>query len=74
MAYAMTEEALMSRQRGADANRKRKRIFRRTSASIDKGVAEKAKHHYGSIQNALEVAVKVAMSGVKVSCRTNRRV
>lgn len=67
MKYTMTEKALMSRQRGADANRKRKRIFRRTSASIDKGVADEAKHHYGSVQNALEVAVKVARSGVKVS-------
>jgi hypothetical protein len=60
MAYTMTEKALMSRQRGADANRRRKRIFRRTSASIDKVVAEEAKHHYGSVQNALEFAVGIA--------------
>lgn len=57
MAYTMTESALAARCRGADTNRRRRRIFVRTSASIDKGLAEQAKSLFGSVMNAVEFAV-----------------
>lgn len=58
MPYMMSEIALMARCRGAETNRKRKRIFKRTCASIDKGLAESAKSLFGSVANAVEFAVK----------------
>ena len=56
--YTMTERAIEARCRGAEANRRKKRIFKRTCASIDKSLAENAKSLFGSVANAVEFAMK----------------
>lgn len=64
--YRMSSAALASRRRGAETNRRKKRIIKRTSASVDKELADKAKSYFGSVMNALEYAVVVYESNRKV--------
>lgn len=58
MSYTMSEAAHESRCKGARTNRNRKKIHKRTCASLDKSLAEKAKSFFGSVANAVEFAVQ----------------